>query len=71
MITLIDLLLRFTLIYLIVGFVFALYFVWLGAGRLDSSARESKWSFRLLILPGSVLLWPILIVKLIMSKTRN
>lgn len=73
MVTVIDLFLRFSLIYLIIGFVFALYFLrwgW-GLGRLDSGAREAKWSFKLLILPGSVVLWPVLIVKLIMSKSQN
>lgn len=71
MVTLIDLFLRFSLIYLIIGFVFALYFLRWGLGRLDSGAREAKWSFKLLILPGSVVLWPVLIVKLIMSKSQN
>lgn len=47
-------------VYLGVGIVFAIAFVWKGAGRVDPSAKEGSLGFRLLILPGTAALWPIL-----------
>ena len=49
------------LAYVALGIVFALAFVWKGAGRIDPVAREGTWGFRLLILPGSAALWPLLL----------
>jgi hypothetical protein len=46
--------------YAALGLVFAVAFVIRGAGRVDPAAREGTWGFRLLILPGSVALWPLL-----------
>jgi len=43
-----------------VGLVFAAAFVTVGAGRIDPSARRAPVGFRLLILPGTVALWPLL-----------
>jgi hypothetical protein len=51
-------------LYLAIGLVFALWFVWRGVDRLDASAREGTWGFRLLILPGSVALWPAMLRRL-------
>ena len=47
-------------IYLAVGIVFAIAFVWKGVGKIDPSAVEGTLGFRLLILPGAAALWPIL-----------
>ncbi|MCP3957650.1 MAG: hypothetical protein GY719_07325 [bacterium] len=47
-------------IYAVVGFVFAIVFVWRGVGRIDPAAAEGTWGFRLLIIPGAAALWPIL-----------
>lgn len=46
--------------YLACGLIFALPFVVLGVGRLDPHATHGSWGFRLLILPGTILLWPLL-----------
>ncbi len=48
-------------LYLAIGLAFALWFVWRGANRIDRSAAEGTWGFRLLILPGSAALWPLLL----------
>ena len=48
-------------VYGAVGVVFALFFVFAGVHRIDSVARESTWGFRVMILPGSVALWPLLL----------
>lgn len=47
-------------LYLAIGIVFALAFVTRGAGRIDPAAREGSWGFRLVILPGTAALWPLL-----------
>lgn len=47
-------------IYLGLGFGFALCFAFLGAGRIDPAARRGTLGFRLLILPASAALWPLL-----------
>ncbi len=47
-------------IYVAIGFVFAIAFVWKGAGKIDPAAAEGTLGFRLLILPGTIALWPIL-----------
>jgi len=49
--------------YLTCGFVFAVPFVLLGVGKIDDHAANGTWGFRLLIVPGTILLWPILIAR--------
>jgi hypothetical protein len=44
--------------YLMVGFVFALFFVRRGASVIDPAAAPAGVGFRLIILPASALLWP-------------
>ena len=47
-------------VYLAVGLLFGIPFVLRGVNRIDPAARESTRSFRLIILPGVIALWPIL-----------
>lgn len=49
--------------YLVVGVVFALAFAWRGAGAVDPAAKSATLGFRLLILPGSAVLWPWMLAK--------
>jgi hypothetical protein len=48
-------------LYSAVGFVFALVFIIKGVQRIDEEAIGAGWGFRLLILPGSVAFWPMLL----------
>ncbi len=61
--TVATLVVRILGLYLAVGLVFAVPFVIAGAGRIDPAAREGTWGFRLLILPGSIALWPVLALR--------
>lgn len=47
-------------LYAAAGVVFAIAFVLKGASRIDPSAREGTWGFRVLILPGAAAFWPLL-----------
>jgi len=46
--------------YLSIGLLFALPFVMVGAARIDPQAAQATWGFRVIILPGTILLWPLL-----------
>ena len=48
-------------IYMALGVLFAVPFVFRGVNRVDPVARESTRGFRLIILPGVVALWPLLL----------
>lgn len=50
-------------VYLAVGALFAAVIAIKGLGRIDAGAREMPWSARVLILPGLVALWPLMLVK--------
>ena len=43
------------------GVVFAAAFAARGVSRVDVRAAGAGWGFRLLIVPGAVLLWPLLL----------
>jgi hypothetical protein len=50
-------------IYAAIGLVFAVTFVTIGMGRLDESAHGATLGVRLILIPGSAALWPILLRK--------
>ena len=49
--------------YAAIGFVFAVVVLILGPQRMDAGAAGMPWSARLLIFPGLVALWPLLLKK--------
>jgi hypothetical protein len=51
-------------LYAAIGAVFAAWFAWRGAGRLDPVATHGTWGFRLLLVSGAALLWPYLLRRL-------
>jgi len=57
-------------IYVLIGILVGLGFIFRGAGRLDPSAVQGSWGFRVLIFPGTVALWPILARRWALA-TRN
>lgn len=48
-------------LYLSLGFLFALAFVGRGVSAVDAAAQRATLGFRLLIFPGAVALWPLLL----------
>ncbi len=51
--------------YLLLGMAYGLYFITFGAQSMVPAARGSGLGFRLMTLPGAVLLWPVLLARLI------
>jgi len=47
-------------IYLLCGVAFAIPFVLVGVRKIDPHAAHGSWGFRLLIIPGTIFLWPLL-----------
>jgi len=58
--TTVEVLVSVTGLYLALGAAFAVPFALVGAGKIDPDARGATWGFRLLVMPGAALLWPIL-----------
>ena len=48
-------------VYAALGVIFALPFVAAGVQRIDSQAKGSGLGFRVLIFPGTVAFWPLLL----------
>jgi hypothetical protein len=48
-------------IYLACGLVFAIPFALVGVRKIDPHAAHGSWGFRLLIIPGTMALWPLLL----------
>ncbi len=56
-------------VYAGVGVLFAVVFVVAGVNHIDVVARESTWGFRVMIFPGSVALWPLLLKRWLLRQT--
>ena len=48
-------------VYLFAGLMFAIPFVIKGVTKIDESAKGSKWGFRIVIIPGTMVFWPLLL----------
>ncbi len=59
------------LVYLLAGVVFAILFLRKGIEKVDVAAHGSGFGFRLIIFPGTVALWPILLNKWLNIKRVN
>ena len=47
-------------IYLMCGLGLAVPFALVGVGKVDPHAERASWGFRVLIIPGTLFLWPLL-----------
>lgn len=57
--------------YLVAGGLFALYFALRGAALLDPAAKGSGASFRMLLIPGAIALWPVLLMTMLLTPRRR
>jgi hypothetical protein len=53
--------------YAVAGLIVAVAFVSFGVQRVDAAARGAGIGFRVLILPGAIALWPVLLRKWVHS----
>ena len=47
--------------YLACGLVFAILFALVGVKKIDPHAAHGSWGFRLLVIPGTMAFWPLLL----------
>ena len=59
----VEFLVESAMIYAVVGLLFAIAFAWRGAGVVDAVARHPTLGFRALVVPGAMLLWPLLAMR--------
>lgn len=57
-------------LYLLIGMLFSFYFVASGVNRIDPSARTAGLGFRLLIVPGTIALWPVLARRIVRGQSE-
>ena len=50
-------------LYLGIGFLFAIAFLWKGLAKVDEAAHGAGLLFNLLIFPGTIAFWPVLLKK--------
>ncbi len=67
--TIVNACLQVLSLYLLIGLIFAGLFIWKGAAKIDEGVSGSTRGFKLIILPGVIFLWPLLLPKWI--KKRN
>lgn len=65
LVSVVDVFLLGLLIYVIAGVLFSAYFMIAGIAKLDEGVEGSPWHFKLIIWPGVVMLWLVLLIKLI------
>lgn len=58
-------------VYLAAGVLIGVWFVARVVDRIDPAAKSATWAFRLIILPGCVALWPVLLRWTSRSRTRE
>ena len=58
-------------IYLLAGVLFSMVFIVKGLNKMDEGAVESGIGFKLIILPGCIVLWPLLLKKWWRSSANN
>jgi len=48
-------------LYAAIGVIVGVPFVVFGIGGIDPAAKGAPWTFRVLVLPGVIALWPLMI----------
>ena len=51
--------------YLALGLLFAVFFTVRGVHTFGEAERRGTWGFRLLVVPGAMLLWPVLLKRVV------
>ncbi|MEA5467091.1 hypothetical protein [Leptothoe sp. PORK10 BA2] len=67
-ISLVEWFLKLVRVYWIAGLIFAIFFSLFGVQRTDPAARGLAPLFRLIIIPGVSLFWPLFAVRLVQGR---
>ncbi len=67
----VEILLLTIAFYLFAGFVFAIAFITKGVDVVDEGAHGSSFGFRLIIVPGVIVFWPVLLKKWLNAKKKR
>ena len=57
-------------LYLVAGFIFAILFLVFWVHKIDDAAANTPLSFKLVIFPGCIVLWPSLLGKVLKRKEK-
>ena len=66
--TFLEIGLRIDGLYFLLGFVFAVIFLWKGIQVVDEGTEGTGLGFKLLLLPGMLVFWPVFLIKWIKMK---
>lgn len=69
--TMVAIILLMAAAYLAAGIVFTIPFITRGITRIDEGAAGSGLGFRLIIIPGVIVFWPVLLKKWLTIKRRS
>ena len=58
-----EIVLQIAGLYVLIGLIFSLLFIAVGAGKIDPNAKKSTIGFKLVIIPGAMLFWPVLALR--------
>lgn len=58
-------------IYVAIGSILAVPFVIFGIGRVDHAAKDTPFTFRVLVLPGVIALWPLMLRRWLSPKRTS
>jgi len=58
-------------IYILCGILFAVPFIIKGVAVVDEGTHGTKLGFRLIIIPGTITFWPLLLSKWIKNKKND
>jgi hypothetical protein len=56
--------------YFLIGLAIAIWFCFFKVTRIDAAAAGSSMWFKLIIVPGTMLLWPFVLYKLLSLKEK-
>jgi len=66
----VTILLIIVAVYLAAGLVFAIPFVIKGVTEIDEGAHGSTWGFRMIIIPGTIVFWPLLLKRWLKASNK-
>lgn len=66
----ITILLIIVAVYLAAGLVFAIPFVIKGVTEIDEGTHGSTWGFRIIIIPGTIVFWPLLLKRWLKASNK-